>query len=97
MKIEKDSSGQKHLIQKFLKGDCSLEKVKEDLIKYNDEYHIETNKLLKSPQTTDIYVISQKKMVDIQHIYFHIIKKLQFYLYLHLKEIIAVTPPQVAQ
>ena len=61
VKIEKDSSGQKHLIQKFLKGDCSLEKIKEDLVKYNDEYHIETNKLLKSPQTTDIYVISQKE------------------------------------
>ena len=61
VKIEKDSSGQKHLIQKFLKGECSLEKVKEDLVKYNDEYHIETNQLLKSPQTTDIYVISQKE------------------------------------
>jgi len=59
VKIEKDSSGQKHLIQKFFKGECSLEKVKEDLVKYNDEYYIETNKLLKSPQTTDIYVISQ--------------------------------------
>ena len=46
VKIEKDSSGQKHLIQKFLKGECSLEKVKEDLVKYNDEYHIETNQLL---------------------------------------------------
>ena len=61
MKIEKDSSGQKHLIQKFLKGECSLEKVKEDLEKYNTEYHIDTNKLLKSPQTTDFYVISQKE------------------------------------
>ena len=61
VKIEKDSSGQKHLIQKFYKGECSLEKAKEDLEKYNDEYHIETNKLLKSPQTTDIYVISQKE------------------------------------
>lgn len=59
--IEKDSNGQKHLIQKFLKGECSLEKAKESLVKYNDEYHIETNKLLKSPQTTDIYVISQKE------------------------------------
>jgi uncharacterized protein YkwD len=61
VKIEKDSSGKKHLIQKFFKGECSLEKAKEDLVKYNDEYHIETNKLLKSPQTTDIYIISQKE------------------------------------
>ena len=61
VKIEKDSSGQKHLIQKFFKGECSLEKAKEDLVKYNDEYHIETNQILKGPQTTDIYVISQKE------------------------------------
>ena len=61
VKIEKESNGQKHLIQKFLKGECSLEKVKDDLVKYNDEYHIDTNQLLKGPQTTDIYVISQKE------------------------------------
>jgi len=61
VKIEKDSNGQKHLIQNFLRGECSLEKVKGDLEKYNNEYHIETNKLLESPQTTHIYVISQKE------------------------------------
>ena len=61
VKIEKDSNGQKHLIQNFLRGECSLDKVKGDLEKYNKEYHIETNTLLKSPQTTDIYVISQKE------------------------------------
>jgi len=64
VKIEKDSSGQKHLIQKFFKGECSLEKVKEDLERYNKEFHVSTEKLLESPKTTDIYVISQKENDD---------------------------------
>ena len=42
-----------------------LEKVKGDLEKYNNEYHIETNKLLESPQTTDIYVIFKKEIIPL--------------------------------
>ena len=59
IKIEKEDK-KKHLTQKILKGECSLDKVKSDLEQDNKEFHIETKDILSKPQTTDIYLAAQK-------------------------------------
>ena len=57
-KEEKEENKKKHLVQHIIK-ECSLEKVKPNLEKYNKIYGIDTKELLKLPKGTDSFIKAQ--------------------------------------
>ena len=57
-KEEKAENKKKHLVQHIIK-ECSLEKVKPNLEKYNKIYGIDTKELLKLPKGTDSFIKAQ--------------------------------------